>query len=252
MLFFVGLHHPTMAGKRHADGRNKVAFACISINTLRGRKKALAEPEQGGMMDSGAFTEISQHGRYRHSAEQYAREAARWASPKLKAIVSQDYMCEPFILKKTGLTVAEHQRLTVERYDELVFCWDLLTAANDNPPPVMPVLQGWTVDDYLAHLDLYGSRLKPGMWVGVGSVCKRQGDVQQIETILQAIKAKRPDLRLHGFGVKLTALRSPIVRALLYSADSMAWSYSARRQGRDANSVDEAVAFVDKVYALAA
>lgn len=250
MNFFVGLHHASMCGKRNDDGSHKIRSACISINTLRGRKKALAEPEDGWMLDSGAFTEISTHGRYRFSAEQYAREAAKWVSPKLKVVVAQDYMCEPFILGKTGLTVAEHQRLTVERYDDLLFCWDIL----GKPwwPPIMPVLQGWTVDDYLSHIDLYGRRLEPGMWVGVGSVCKRQGSVETIEAILTAIKAKRPDLRLHGFGVKLTALRSPVVRALLHSADSMAWSFSARKQGRDANSVDEAAAFVDRVEAMAA
>jgi hypothetical protein len=58
-------------------------------------------------------------------------------------------------------------------------------------------------------------------WVGVGSVCKRNGNPDQIEDILLAIKALRPDLRLHGFGINFHALQSPTVRELLHSSDSI-------------------------------
>lgn len=245
-LFFVGIHQPSSL--KH------VLFACVSVNRLIPRKAPLNEPQAGWIMDSGAFTELSGHGRYRLPAAEYARHAARWVTWKLLAIVAQDYMCEPFILRKTGLTLADHQRLTIERYDELTVAWEAERQARGATdwPPIMPVLQGWTVDDYLRHLDAYGDRLRPGMWVGVGSVCKRQGNVATIVAILSAIKARRPDLRLHGFGVKLTALRDPRVRKLLATADSMAWSYSARKQGRDGNSVEEALAFCAKVEKLAA
>ena len=65
--------------------------------------------------------------------------------------------------------------------------------------------------------------------------------------VLEAIKHERPDLRLHGFGIKTTALRRQLVRDLLFSADSMAWSYAARREGRDRNSPDEAAKFHHKI-----
>lgn len=40
-------------------------------------------------MDSGAFTEISNHGRYRHSVEEYAAEINRWADdPNLVAAIA--------------------------------------------------------------------------------------------------------------------------------------------------------------------
>jgi ribosomal protein L11 len=48
--------------------------------------------------------------------------------------------------------------------------------------------------------------------------------------ILKAIKAERPDLRLHGFGIKTTALSWEEVRDNLESADSMAWSFAARME----------------------
>jgi hypothetical protein len=243
--FFIGLHQPS-------DGKH-FEQACISINRLRGpkgRKAPLPASLKRVLIDSAAFTELHIHGHYRHDVREYADAAAPWCRDgRVVAIVAQDYMCEPFMLAKTGLSVAEHQRLTIERYDALAAYW---FGELRQTTPILPVLQGYTVADYVAHLRAYGDRLTPGMWVGVGSVCKRQGDPKAIVAILRAIKAERPDLRLHGFGVKLTALNDPEVRDLLETADSTAWSYSARKQGRSANDYREAQAFVAKVEKLAA
>lgn len=232
MMFFVGLHQPSDA--------KRFARAFVSVNRLRSRRKAVGATEW--IMDSGAFTEISTHGRYRHSVAEYAAEINRWApDPRLLAAVSQDYMCEPFIIEKTGLSVDEHQRLTIERYDELL---TLVRGVY-----VMPVLQGYTASDYIRHLTMYGTRLAHGAWVGVGSVCKRNASPLSIERILAAIKHLRPDLRLHGFGLKTTALASGTIREMLHSADSMAWSFAARRQGRNANDWREAQKFIETIGA---
>jgi hypothetical protein len=229
--FYVGLHQPSDA--KHFDR------AFVSVNRLKTRKKPVAAREW--IMDSGAFTEISTHGHYRASVAEYARQINRWAyeGSGLVAAVAQDWMCEPFIVKKTGLSVEEHQRLTIERYDALV---PLVPSVY-----VMPVLQGYTAGDYLRHLEMYGDRLERGAYVGVGSVCKRNTNIMTIERILSAIKHVRPDLRLHGFGLKLTALSSTAVRECLDSADSMAWSFSARKQGRNANDWREAMRFAQLI-----
>ena len=42
---------------------------------------------------------------------------------------------------------------------------------------IMPVLQGYKPEEYIEHLNMYGSRPSLGAWVGVGSVCKRNGDI---------------------------------------------------------------------------
>lgn len=228
-MFYVGLHQPSDAW--HFDR------AFVSVNRVRDRKKAIGA--KSWIMDSGAFTEIATHGHYRHGVEQYAETINRWShDPTLVAAVAQDYMCEPWIVEKTGLSVAEHQRLTIERYDALL---QLVSVY------VMPVLQGYTSSDYLRHLEMYGSRLAVGAYVGVGSICKRNGDPAAIEAVLIAIKRARPDLRLHGFGLKTTALASGIVRDCLHSADSMAWSFAARKQGRDGNDWQEAASFVQRI-----
>lgn len=241
--FYPGLHQP--ADAQHFD------LACISIKRLWRRLKAVLCSNV--LVDSGAFTELFLHGHYRKGVEEYAAVLFRlWTKlvVQIRAAVAQDYMCEPFILAKTGLTIEEHQRLTIERYDALVSELDRLFAG-DIPFHVMPVLQGFAPQDYVNHIRMYGDRLKPGMWVGVGSVCKRQGDPRSIIAVLQAIAAERPDLDLHGFGVKKTALMHPGVRELLTTADSMAWSYAARKQGRNANDWREAMAFAKVVEAAA-
>ena len=83
----------------------------------------------------------------------------------------------------------------------------------------------------------------------IGSVCKRNGNPDQIEDILLAIKAQRPDLQLHGFGIKFHALQSPTVRQLLYSSDSMAWSFAGRKHGTE-HDPRIALAYAAKIEAL--
>lgn len=241
--FYVGLHQP--ADAVHFER------ACISIKRLWGRKKPVACGDV--IIDSGAFTELHLFGAYRRGVEEYAAELYRLhmnGVVQIAAAVAQDYMCEPFMLAKTGLTIAAHQRLTIERYDALVAELDRLFEGN-RPFPVMPVLQGYAPKDYVRHLEMYGDRLKHGMWVGVGSVCKRNGSPEQIVEVLCAIRALRPNLKLHGFGVKQTALRHPGIRMLLNTADSMAWSFAARKQGRDGNSWREAQRFAETIAKVA-
>lgn len=221
------MHQPSDAGK--------VEAAFVSINRLRKRKSAFKVGDW--IMDSGAFSTILTHGDYPEPPETYAEHIKRWSTNgNLLAAVAQDYMCEEHMLKITGKTIPEHQRLTIERYDRLIAC-------DTGGVYIMPVLQGYKPQEYVEHIRMYGTRLKPGMWVGVGSVCKRNSDPTAIEDVLTAISRERPDLRLHGFGVKTTALRSDVIRTLLHTADSMAWSFAARMQGRSANDWREAAAF---------
>jgi hypothetical protein len=231
MRFFTGLHQPSDA--RHFDA------AFISVNRLRNRKSGFVVGDW--IMDSGAFTEISTHGHYRHGVEEYASQIKRWSTNgNLIGAVAQDYMCEPFIVKKTGLSVPIHQQLTIERYDALL-------KEDVGGVQIFPVLQGYSPQDYVNHVRMYGDRMKHGQWVGVGSVCKRNGDTRAVSAVLLAIKGERPDLRLHGFGLKTTALADPLIRSLLESADSMAWSFSARMSGRNGNDWREAKAWTDRI-----
>lgn len=172
-------------------------------------------------LDSGGFTELSMHGAWRTTPREYVAEIRRfadeigmleWASP-------QDWMCEATMLARTGLSVEEHQRRTIANYRELrALAPDL---------PIIPVLQGWTFGDYMRHVEHYDSAgvdLRSLPLVGVGTVCRRQSTTMA-GTVLAVLHSE--GLRLHGFGFKVQGLRASA--HLLTSADSMAWSYSGRR-----------------------
>jgi len=230
MRFFTGLHQPSDA--RHFDA------SFISVNRLVARRSQFSVGDW--IMDCGGFTAISS-GKGHMPAMKYAQEIRRWAQcGEMLAAVSQDWMCEPFIIAKTGLDVETHQALTVTRYQEL-------KSYIGDEAYLMPVLQGYSEHEYVAHVHHYGALLGNFAWVGVGSVCKRNGDPAAIVSVLRAIKRVRPDLRLHGFGLKTTSLQDSRVRSYLYSADSMAWSFASRKQGLGGNNYHDAVSFTDTV-----
>jgi len=78
-------------------------------------------------------------------------------------------------------------------------------------------------------------------------VCNRDGRPDAIEAVLRAIKTERPGLRPHGFRLQLTALSNPDVRDNLERSDSMAWGFGAWKTGRDANSLEAAMRFRQRV-----
>jgi hypothetical protein len=137
-----------------------------------------------------------------------------WAAP-------QDWMCEPFILEKTGRTLEYHLRQTVGNY------FLLKQLAPDLP--FIPVVQGWDIGDYHRCVDLYAERgldLATEQIVGLGSVCRRQGtDVNLAADICDELHSR--GISLHAFGFKTTGLA--MCSRYLASADSMAWSFRARR-----------------------
>ena len=211
----------------------------ISINRLLRRRSDF--PVVSWILDSGAFTRISS-GKSHVPVNEYARQANMWAScGHLQAVVSQDYMCEPFVLKVTGRTVREHQRMSTNRYMLLL---------PKVEPYLMPVLQGSTPHDYARHARELSPYIEPNAWVGVGSVCKRQGKPEELAHLLEAILDVRADFRLHGFGVKTTSLRSKRVAECLYSTDSMAWKIAAFREGRDHNGGSEAYHWLKEIEAI--
>jgi hypothetical protein len=215
VLFWLGTHQPSWL--RQTD-----VPLFVSARRLRARRPRALPPALGPVaLDSGAFTELSAYGRWTVPARQYADEVRGWAErPGLVWAAIQDWMCEPFILEKTGGTIRDHQRRSLESYLEL----------SRLAPEVLwvPVLQGWHPTDYYRHLDDFkgaGVDLFSLPLVGVGSVCRRQA-TQTAEGLIRELYAL--GLRLHAFGFKLRGLRR--VSACLVSSDSMAWSYGARRR----------------------
>lgn len=184
------------------------------------RRKTMPVARTKWVLDSGGFTELSMHGRWTISAGVYASQVRRIFDEvgNLQWAAGQDWMCEPWIIEKTGKTVEEHQRLTVDNFLELK------TWAPDLP--FIPTLQGWEMGDYVSHVQMYedaGVRLVDQPIVGLGSVCRRQA-TSEIGAIVSRLHSF--GLRLHGFGCKAGAIAK--YGQLLASADSMAWSFNGR------------------------
>jgi hypothetical protein len=223
MRLYLGTHRPrwlTMGGPR----------LMVSLNTLPQHKAHVAVVPW--FVDSGGFTELQQHGRWRTTAAQHVERCAavverygnvEWVSP-------QDWMCEPAVITGgkfktmtfagTGLSVEEHQHLTVQNYIELT--------AMAPDVPWIPVLQGWGVDDYHVCADLYASAgvdLADAPLVGVGSVCRRES-MPEAQVIMQTLAER--GYALHGFGFKQEGIAQ--CWPWMASADSMAWSFNARHE----------------------
>ncbi len=215
MLFFLGTH------KAHWLGLTAVPL-CISRRTLASRR-SLPRAKGPWMLDSGGFTELSSYGGWVTNAKTYIAEVRRFKDEigNLLFAAPQDWMCEPAMLKRTGLTVNEHQIRTVDSFLEL--------KSLDPTLPIFPVLQGWEPEDYARHVEMYdraGVDLGKEPVVGVGTVCRRQ-HTAAISSVIGAVMFAGVT-RLHGFGVKQLGLER--IGHLLTSADSLAWSYAARAE----------------------
>lgn len=213
-VFYTGTHMPNWLGTWSVR-------LFVSRRRLMNRRtfpRALAP----WALDSGGFTEVAKFGGWTMSARDYASEVRTFRDEigRMEWAACQDWMCEPFVLAKTGKTIREHQRLTVQNY------LDLVSVAPDIA--WTPVVQGWERDDYLRHVEDYaaaGVDLRALPIVGVGSVCRRQhsADAAAIFASLS-----RLGIRCHGFGLKLGGLERSA--HLLASADSLAWSFAARKR----------------------
>lgn len=217
MRFYLGTHLPSWLAREE--------FAAVPLFVSRRRLMRMKHcPRALGSwaLDSGGFTELSMHGRWTCDARWYLADVRRFVRevgvPDF--VAPQDWMCEPQIVERTGLSVATHQRRTVENFVEL----------RALAPDVswMPVLQGFTARDYDRCVRLYeraGVDLFAEPRVGLGTVCRRQG-TDEIATLIRTLASSR--LRLHGFGVKAKGLAQ--IAGHLSSSDSLAWSFAARRE----------------------
>jgi len=208
MMFYLGTHMPHWL-------RDSDVPLFVSHRRLQ-RDVGVPRASCRWALDSGGFTELSMFGEWRTSPAEYVDAVDRyidevgmldWAAP-------QDWMCEPWIVAKTGLSVLDHQIRTVENFLELA-----------DQGPFIPVLQGWELGDYHRHAEMYaaaGVDLERCPTVGLGSVCRRQY-TDEIGEIVRSLS----HLRLHGFGVKGAGIRR--YGHHLASADSMAWSYRGRK-----------------------
>jgi len=228
MKFYLGTHSVNWLWT--ADGP---AHLFVSHRRLAMRKRPFPRARRTWVLDSAGFTELSLHGQWQIPERDYIASTRRyrdelggleWAAP-------QDWMCEKIIreggVDKNGKVIAVGTKLSVIEHQTRTI--DSVLSLRAHAPDVhwAPVLQGDQPEDYLRHVDMYASRgvdLFAERIVGVGSVCRRNR-VQEIVTVIRRLYDA--GLRLHGFGVKRNGFAQ--LAPLLVSADSLAWSYNAKR-----------------------
>ena len=210
--------------ERMPDGTDCQSGAMLSAYALRKRK---SNPSVGRwMLDSGAFSQVTMFGDFIQSPAEYVRLAVSFQDAgDLACIATQDYMCEPSVIAKLqsqgrAASVRIHQKKTVERYIQIMD----EGIKQGLKVPVMPVLQGWEVEDYVDHYLLYRRMLNEvsaertsygrtgipknnmwhhpfhhpitlgtphlpeGQWVGIGSTCKRNTNPEVVAQILDALE----------------------------------------------------------------
>ena len=221
MLFYLGTHTPGWL-------RDSEIPLFVSRRRLAMLDK-LPRARTHWVLDSGGFSELragvwhrSTKSPYPMRAGEYAAEILHyereiglldWAAP-------MDWMCEPEMIWRHGKGIGFHQIATVANFMQLreIHVGQL----------VAPVVQGWKLDDYLRHVELYeraGIDLGAERIVGVGSVCRRGQDGEVVRIV---DRLAREGLLIHAFGVRSSAMAR--IADIAISSDSLAWSYAARRE----------------------
>lgn len=175
-------------------------------------------------IDSGGYSFMKGMGEYETSNREYLKFITEH-EPEMWAL--RDYPCEPEVLREHGRTVEDHQQMTTDRHRELL---DLVDDPNYTVPgQPIAVIQGWTVDDYLQHINQMRAAGTLTEYVGIGSVCRRNQE-DEIREIVLTVREELPDwiTGIHAFGVKGSVLKYPRVREALTSADSQSYEMQAQ------------------------
>ena len=137
MDFYLGTHIPNWL--------SRFTVPMFISRTRLHKRKTLPRAIASWCLDSGAFSEIATHGKWTISELEYASFVDRCAEEigLLQWVAPMDWMCEPDMLLKTGLSIDEHQKRTTENVVNLRELTNV---------PVIPVLQGWYLEDYLGHV----------------------------------------------------------------------------------------------------
>ncbi|WP_321935495.1 hypothetical protein [Paraburkholderia sp. J8-2] len=161
-----------------------------------------------------------------------------------------DMCCEPqavsgqdeidWRIDATGTLLEGCMRVLYEWQDQLAKGGCNTQTITDLVRIPVPIVQGWSISDYLASLELtlqvwerWQPWVAPPALMGLGSVCRR--DLHHPEhglfAILEQLEGRLPKgTKLHLFGVKGAALDRVRMYDFVASFDSMGWDYGARRQ----------------------
>lgn len=168
------------------------------------------------VIDSGGYSAMDRYGGefpwtvaeyHGWLQDAYRRDTFEWAAV-------MDLACEPAF--DDTLSVQERQDRTLEN--------TLRHADLDPEYPVLPVLQGRTIEQWVEFHDRLADHGIDTSYVGVGTLC-RQSSSSKISEIETALRTRTDVEAMHGFGVKISSFTHG---AYFETADSQAWSWPTK------------------------
>lgn len=218
-LFFIGLNPRWNMFKFLPDNLNIMFSAAGFWNGYNWRKTKF--PKKSGLkwLDCGGFTLLNQYGNYPFSVVNLANLIAQL---KPHYYATMDYPCEPEISRSLGLKSNwDRIKATVENAIRLI------EYENQLPGQVVPVIQGYTLEEYQFSIDCHQQAGTIREYMAIGSMCRRIKTQGLNELIIGIYESARQAgvKRLHYFGLKLSPNLDHL-RKYIWSSDSAVAMYT--------------------------
>jgi len=234
VIFYVTLSGTRGFPKRYIE--NVMVSAGSLWSSQRGKFIRRNPPEHTRFfLDSGGFSLLNRYGDFPFSREEYLGLIWHY-EPDYAA--TMDYPCEPDINRKIYLGSGEASkalRTNEERIKATVdnAVW-LLEREVPAPTTIVPVIQGYTAEEYIRCIDMYERRgvFEVADYFGIGSMCRRwrTDDIAKLVVkLVNYVWSTHPHVKFHMFGLKLSALRHKAIYDRTHSVDSAAWSLNPKR-----------------------
>jgi len=189
-------------------------------------------PHNSLFLDSGGFTLLSKWHKYPFTIEQYMNLLKK-LKPNLAA--TMDYPCEPTLEitkseSKLQIPVKERINKTIENNDIMLNNYYL------NGTKIIPVIQGWKLNDYYFCIDEMHKKDLLTDYVAFGSMCQRTKGKKLCYKVINHLR-KYSDTKIHFFGFKISMLKDYGIYSKIYSCDTAAWTHNpydkTRRGGKN-------------------
>lgn len=192
------------------------------------------------ILDSGGYSFFSRWGDYPFSIEDYVGLAHLLQDKyPLYRVATLDYPCEPDIDRSHLMTNEDRIKKTVSNAVECMH--------TDQNLPWLPVIQGYTTNEFLSCIDLYEEVGITSDYWAIGSICSRKGNPLELRKIITSIKEQHPNGKLHAFGLGIPFLRDPQIFQAIYSSDSAAWNWGISGLNTRERKKDAAMNYMFKI-----
>lgn len=198
--FFLGLN-PRWQMYRFLPNNLNVMFSATSYwNGQTWRKPIKKFPKKCGLkwLDSGGYLALLKWGHYPFSVVNYANLVIV-LQPDFYA--TMDLACEPSLICNSVIdSVNNRIKMTVKNAVALG------EYENQLPGTMVPVIQGYTLPEYLSCIDLHYQNGTIRDYMAIGSMCRRISN-KELHSLIPGIYQHAKDAgatKLHFFGLKLS------------------------------------------------